>query len=373
MLLAQAVRIFRDFLVSELKGKVQNNNWVNIRGDKICSECTSHRNRSALYINVSENSPLYLNCFRSSCSMKRACSAKDLEDLGFRNKEAIKVLMNNSNKIKLTYKDMSTSDELIITNTSLSIEQENYFHKRCNFVPTADDIKLFRIIPDIRSVMNDNFRYVGEGCGGRDIDTEKLMEKFDKLFRKNDTTQYITYFTNDSKKFLFRSIEKDSFVSKGQLSRTTDRSIYSIMRGHQVESIVLTEGFFDLINIYKYFCIQNNMLYSCTGGFAAFEHHIVELYKKNIDTVKSLILFCDSDIKDKYTGRPTLDTNAVNELFKRVFKKIPSIAFEEIFIVYNTGSKDFGDFSERIRPEKYRVDVSNIDGKWGRIELIKEL
>lgn len=382
MTIRQACDIFVNFLVNELEGKLQNNNWISIRGERLCSECRNH-SRSALYIFVTESSPVFLNCFRAGCDTKRTITLEDFKAMGFKNDEAIKILLSNTNTKKITYKK-SSNMELIITDTELSMEQENYIYDRCGFVPTSRDIELFRIIPDLRSVIYENFTVDSSTTSCPNASRERIQlskedidftKSFKHLFNKDTNMKgFITYFTNDSNKFIYRNIS-NKITLKGQLKRSNaTNSIYYVRRGAITRNIVITEGFFDLLNIYKYFCVGDDMLYSCTGGFSAFENHIVTLYKENISTVENLILFCDSDKTDTISGKPTIDIEAITRLFKRVFNKIPRLAFKNIYLCHNSSSKDFGDLREKITPVKYSVDVSCIDyNRGGKIKLTKML
>ncbi|MGL5315645.1 MAG: hypothetical protein ACRC92_20490 [Peptostreptococcaceae bacterium] len=342
----EAIKKLRHFLIRSCNGKVQASSWINIDGKRICNECCRHQ-RSALYIYVSETSPLFLKCFRANCDLRRLCTPEDLDSLGFKDAEAIKAIMNNTNRTKFEFKGNSDDrDVLLISTTELSEKQRSYFYSRCNFIPTEDDIKTFRILPNFREVVFENLS----------LDSN-FMENYLKIFNEKNTNEYIAYFTNDNKKFYFRSITNTSFVSKGQLSigSSTSPHIYSVTRGYPVYDIVLCEGFFDMVNIYNKFAILDNATYSCTGGFAQMESHITELYKRNIDTAKRLIIFADSDAKNPYSGRPTLDEKAYKELFKRIYRKIPETAFQEIMIVFNKASKDFGDLRDPIQPERLLV------------------
>lgn len=361
----KAFDLLRSFLIRELEGKIQSNNWICFRGDRFCDECHKHK-RSALYMYVEEGSPIFVKCFRASCNLKRALTAQDLIDLGFKNTEAISLLINNSNKAKFTYKDLDFKvNNMIVTKTRFSIKQEDYFYERTKFIPNKSDMDLFRLIPDIRSLVEDNFN-------SNNSKYINFINNYNKFFHKSNNTEYISYFTNDGNKFLFRSIDDNTnYIKKGQLSLTDNKSLYTVQRGEYVKNLVITEGIFDLINIYKYYHTDDNSIYSSTGGFAAFEYTITTLYKKYMDTLKNLYIYCDSDIYKEDIDRYDINMGMINLLFKNIFKKIPIVTFENIFIIHNTLSKDFGDMREKIRKQTYKVDITDLDKKFGKIKLIK--
>lgn len=363
----QAYELLRVFLVRELNGKIQHNNWIEFRGDRFCDECHRHR-RSALYMYVEEGSTLFVKCFRASCSLKRAITAQDLIDLGFKNTEAIKLLINSSERSKFVYKDLEFKvNNIIVTKIRFSIEQENYFYKRTGFIPNKSDMDIFRLIPDIRGLIHDNFVTL-DGINNK---YESFLNNFKKFFNKYNKSEYISYFTNDGNKFYFRSIDDNTnSIKKGQLSLTDNKSLYTVQKGDIVENLVITEGIFDLINVYKSFHIGNNAIFTSTGGFAAFEYHIISLYKKHMDTLKNLYIYCDSDVYKEDIDRYDINFEMLNTMFRNLFKRIPIIAFEKIYIIHNTHSKDFGDLSLKIRKKTYLVDVNDLDKKYGKINLI---
>lgn len=362
----QAYDLLRVFLVRELSGKIQHNNWIEFRGDRFCEECHKHR-RSALYMYVEEGSTLFVKCFRASCNLKRALTAQDLIDLGFKNTEAIKLLINVSERSKFIYKDLEFKvNNIIVTKTRFSEEQENYFYNRTGFMPTKSDMDLFRLIPDIRGLIKDNF-ITTDNSKYKDF-----INNYYKFFSKYNKTEYISYFTNDGNKFYFRAIDDETkSIKKGQLVLTDNKSIYSVQRGEIVENLVVTEGIFDLINIYKKYHLEDNSLFTSTGGFSAFEYHILTLYKKHMDTIKNLYIYCDSDVYHKDINRYDINFEMINTLFRNIFKKIPQVAFEKIYLIHNTKAKDFGDMRDDVRVNKFIVDIHNIDSKYGKINLIK--
>lgn len=365
----QAFELLRVFLIRELSGKIQHNNWIEFRGDRFCDECHKHR-RSALYMYVEEGSTLFVKCFRASCNLKRAVTAQDLIDLGFKNTEAIKLLINSSERSKFTYKDLEFKvNNIIVTKTRFSIEQENYFYNRCGFIPTKSDMDLFRLIPDIRGLINDNFITI-DGINSK---YSTFIDNYKKFFNGYNKTEYISYFTNDGNKFYFRSIDDNTkSIIKGQLSISDNKSLYTVNKGDKVENLVVTEGIFDMINIYKSYHIGTDAIFTSTGGFAAFEHHIITLYKKHMDTLKNLYIYCDSDVYNKEVDRYEINIPMINVLFRNIFKKIPKIAFENIYLIHNNRSKDFGDKSKKIRKVVYQVDIHNLEYKYGTINLIKK-
>ena len=366
----QAFDLLRNFLVRELSGKIQHNNWIEFRGDRFCQECRNHR-RSALYMYVSEDSALYLKCFRASCSLKRAVTAQDLADLGFKNQEAMKILLSTCNSNKLEYKNIEYSvNDLIVTTVRFSVKQENYFYNRCRFVPTKEDMDFYHLIPNFKQLVYDNFISL-DGVKSKYKD---FLEKFEKQFPEYNKTEYITYFTNDGNKFLYRSIDDTAkSVLKGQLSiEPNKKSLYYISKTECPEDLVVCEGIFDLINISKSFHKNpDKAVFTSTGGLAAFEKHVTHIYKQYSSTLKRLYIYADSDIYIKEYDRYDIDLNAISNIIRRIFKKIPVIAFEKVVIIYNTHYKDVGDMEKPIRLSKNLLNTASLNNYIKPIELIK--
>lgn len=370
MTIKQAFDMLRMFLVRELSGKLQHNNWIEFRGDRFCQECRNHR-RSALYMYVAEDSALFLKCFRASCSLKRAVTAQDLVDLGFKNQEAIKLLLSTCNLNKLEFKNIEYSvNDLIITTTRFSVKQEDYFYKRCRFVPTKVDMDFYHLIPNFRQLVYDNFISL-DGVKNKYKD---FLEKYEKHFPEYNKTEYITYFTNDGNKFLYRSIDDTSkSIPKGQISiEPNKKSLYHVSKTDNPEDLVICEGIFDLINISKTFHKNSdNSVFTSTGGIAAFEKHIIELHKKYSNSIKNLYIYADSDIYVEEYKRYDLDINAISIILRKVFKKIPIIMFEKVYIIYNTKYKDVGDMDKPIRLCTNVVNPSSVDNYFKPLELIR--
>lgn len=332
-----ATKKFRDFCVAELNGKISNKGWVKINGERLCNTCAMKKRRT-LYALVTESSPIYLKCFRASCDLKRFATMDDFAQLGFRDQEAIQVLINNQNRLNINYYGSDTRP-ILIQDRIVSNEQIAYFKKRTKMLLTPDLIFKYRIIPNLYDVMKDNFD-----------EDDVHMEKFLSMNIKDDKLA-ITFATDDYATVSYRHTKRDQKVIFNLSDSVNNGYVLDRLEDKdKIETLVLCEGIFDIINIHKHFAIIDGTRYIATLGFQSFYSDIIHHYKQNIDSVKQLILFLDSDKELPY-GKRTYDKFAVDNLMKKLKYELGDV-FEKITFVYNSATKDFGDLSEKIEPVK---------------------
>lgn len=334
-----ATKKFRDFCVAELHGKLSSKGWTKIDGSRLCSQCARKRRRT-LYALINEGSAVYLKCFRASCDLKRFATYEDFQDLGFTDKDAIQVLMDNTNRFDITsyggdVRPIHVQDRVI------SQEQSQYFEKRTGIKLKPEDVFKYRIIPNMSEVMYDNFD-----------EDDPILEKF-KSMKIHSDKKAITFATHDFATVSYRHVFKNQKVVFN-LSDGVSNNGYTLERLDQehddIKTLVFTEGVFDLINVYNYYAYIYGAKYIATLGFQSLHSDIVYWYQQYIDTVERLIIFADSDIDLPY-GNKTYDKKALDNVLRSVAKDIGEDAFKEIVIVYNTKTKDFGDRSEEIVPK----------------------
>lgn len=346
-----AIKKFRDFCHKELNARGGNKNWYKIDGGRICSECPRHKRRT-LYAYISDGSGIYLKCFRASCELKRFATLQDFHDLGFNDEEAIKVLLDKSNRSDV--RQFSSDSRPIIINDWLpSKEQAEYFKARTNIkLRNVEHVQQYRLIPNIYQVLYDNFD-----------EDEPIIHALQYTGLTKPEKMGITFATDDFATFSYRHIKKNSLKLVLNPDKDNVNTGYTLTRddGGEIKTLIVTEGVFDLINIYTKFGVINNAKYIATFGFASFESDILYHFKQHIDTVKSLVLFADSD-KVTPTGQKIYDEHAYKRLIKKLDSVVGPDTFENIIIVYNTASKDFGDMREPITPKivEVRGNMRNI-------------
>ena len=93
MTLDEASELWFKFMYAELNPRKSQNGWYKITGDRICSECPRHKNRS-LYIWYQKDKRPFLKCFRASCTIRRYITVEDFTDFGFEADEFQYSLLN---------------------------------------------------------------------------------------------------------------------------------------------------------------------------------------------------------------------------------------------------------------------------------------
>lgn len=338
MTLEDAVIKFRRHLEDHYNGKQGSREWMKCDCRTICNACTNKKYKP-FYISVTGESPIYMKCFKISSDINRFATPADFEAFGFRDTEAIKLLVDRNNRMKIKHLDTSTRP-IIVNDYIMSVSQENYWKKRTGKVPDMSELSYYRFICDIDSVMNENF----------EPESEEYTAYKTTGIRPGKTG--CTFLTSDYGMVSYRGID-DGKKIKFNISKNVSHG-YTLKRGEEVKSIVIAEGIFDIINIYNIFAYMNDALYCASLGFNSFENDICYWYQQHCDTVEQLIIFADSDVKMSY-GHFTYKSFAINNLIKRLSERLGEDAFKKIFVCYNAKGKDFGDLSSPIEGERVEI------------------
>ena len=233
--LDQASELWFKFMYAELNPRKSQNGWFKITGDRICSECPRHKNRS-LYVWYQKDKRPFLKCFRASCTIRRYITVEDFEDFGFDNKEAILMLLKAS-KVDSNIKEWQLRTKpVIVQDKSLSKTQYDYLIKRTGIQFSPALIQFYRVVPNLAQTIYDTL-------DESDVDD---LNKFNVLGIRNDK-RGITFATRDYRMFMFRSIY-GNYKVKYALEKDYGYTLYNGIPD-KVDTIVITEGIFDIIII----------------------------------------------------------------------------------------------------------------------------
>lgn len=324
----EAFNIFYKFLYTNMRAKQYHNSYFSIDGTRICSECKNHK-INPVYIRCSPDAPLYLKCFRASCTNSRKLTEKDLLDMGFTDKEAIIQLLKDTKKKNFEFKK-GYIQELFVDYSKLSGEQLAYMVDRCKIVLTDETMFEYKIIPDLKSTL----QY-----------SPHIQINADKFSLNPKNT--ICFHSDNENKFICRGIGRDL-----KLSLTADQDMvgnyYTLNIGKKNKSIMfICEGVFDCINVYNMNRnIGKDVIFVATFGFASYVKAIEYYYQKYINSINHIVLVMDSDIigNSGFTYNITDVRDIVTKLEQSLGKKFVN----KIDVIYNSASKDFGDFREPI-------------------------
>lgn len=334
MTYSEAVKDFIRFCNSQLPVfKKYGSGWYGI--DR-CTKCGKHKKRVNMYISFpDEYEPdrnIFVKCFRASCGYAGRISLSDLEAIGYDNKEAIKVILEH--KGGKSYAKLPRIGEEILINTKYKedIDVFNYFKSRTGVVLNEDKCKEYRILTDYNELIKNN-PFIPESC----------VRALNGIITKKNL---ICMLTDNAKRLIVRSI-KGSFKCILPLIEGDNTDYYMLRRSSEIKDIVVSEGAFDIINFANMNRSLENALFIASLGLGA-TYDVVNYETLDYDKLERLIFVADSSV-DKY-GKYTADIEFYRRLAKRFNDK-----FKEIYVVYNSMSKDFGDLKEPIVPEKVRL------------------
>lgn len=333
----EAFQKLYNFLFTELGAKRYHRDYFKIDGRKICKECTKHR-VNPFYLRADPDLPLYLKCFRAGCNNNKLVEAKDLHSFGFVDDEAISLILKKSKKSTASYNN--TKNSIIQEDLNVRKTQFDYILKRTKIALDDVSIKEYRFVINPANVINN------------------LSNEYTNMMRTIKPENVVTFCSDNNNKFAIREINGKL---KQLITIDPDKigNYYTLSRGSTDKEIIfLCEGVFDCINMYNMNKNISNSLFIATFGFAGYESAIEYYYQKNLDTLKHIVLVMDSPIiaGENYY----YETKDVDDLLKKLYRSLGKGFVEKISVVYNTKSKDFGDFRLPISPE---IDIWYEGGK----------
>lgn len=364
----KALKLLENFILTELRAKLSAGSFYQINGDRICSKCRSS-NRRTLYMIISDNMPVMLKCFRASCLLEhiienpeidankaRPITREELLGLGFQNNDAIEAILDCKNLIYSKNRKFM-NDNIMISDTTLSSEQLGYIQDRCGFKPTLGEISKYHIISNVSQIIEDN-----------DIQMDDTMASIYGKYNKSNSLTFLCGGLTLSTRALTKYALQKSILNVNPNVTALGYNIGSKTEGNH--TLVISEGIYDIINAERYIANyggdKKGVLYIATLGFAKTLHIIEHYYYKNIDTIKDLVIFMDSDICTETDGIKSYTYNEVQlyKLLKSLDMSLGMDAFKSISICYNTKSKDCGDLREPLNPKRIDIDKFKLYSKF---------
>jgi len=253
------------------------------------------------------------------------------------NEEAIRIILSNIPQEIYQSKNVEDEVDVIYNVPPLSSYQKMVLSERCGISnPTKEEIKEMRLIPNLKSFIEDNFP-----------SDHNIHSQFKKLKLKEGMD--VTFATDDFNTFMIRTNQLKIKLTANDL-RTSSYSIGE----EKPKSLVVAEGIFDVVNLAKTFKEKDPAIYISTLGFSNMRSVITDFYIRNVFSVENLIVYLDSDNK-----LPNGKFEPKVELVKSIIKTIDHIGrrnFKMVKLVYNKKSKDFGDLSLPVEKEEYVLE-----------------
>ena len=207
---------------------------------------------------------------------------------------------------------------------------------RCKISLTAETIFQYKVIPDLKHTL--------EYSSHIKINADKFS-----LNPKNT----ICFHSDNENKFVCRGIGRDF-----KLSLTADPDMvgnyYTLNIGKQNKSVMFVcEGVFDCINVFNMNQnIDKDAVFIATFGFASYKRAIEFYYQKYIDSMEHIILVMDGY---KFGDTYSYSVQEVKDLIKSLQESLGKRFVKRIDVIYNSASKDFGDFREPISVEVDKI------------------
>lgn len=364
---SQALILLRNYIEDKLHAKRSTSVFYLIDGGRICGKCRANKRRT-LYMIVADNAPVMLKCFRASCTADfllsnpdtdatkaRVITHEELLQLGFNNEEAITEILNCKDFIHKKTKSL-VDRTVLVQDTELSKYQKAYIKKRCNFMPSKYEMDKYHVVADINEVIDDN-----------DI---QMSSEISSMYKCYDKDNAITFLCNNVT-LSTRAISPEVRMQKSiiNISNNITSSGYTIGDSlNNKHTLVLTEGIFDIINAERYFAVFDDpgVLYAASLGFGKSANIIENFFYKNIETMKTLILFMDSDISTMVHGvrQYIYNEKQLYTLLKSLDNSLGEDNFKDIYVCYNTKNKDCGDLSQEYSMKRETIDRAKLYGKY---------
>lgn len=329
-----AVNDFIRFCSSQLPVfKKYGSGWYGVNS---CVKCGKHKKKVNMYITFPDalepDRVIVVKCFRASCGHAGRLTGQDLINMGYKNSEAIRII--DEHKGSKSYVKLSRSGDTpqIVTHYTESNDMFKYFKDRTGVQLNFEKCKEYSIITDYKSLVKNN-PFIPSAC----VPALKSILSKDNL---------VVMHTDKYKRVIIRAIQ-GGFKCILPLVEGNNVDYYVFRRPSNVKDIVVAEGVFDIINFANMNRALDSALFIGTLGLNATTDAVAyeTLDYENLDR---LIIVGDSEI-DKY-GRFNVNRDIYNGLIRKVGDR-----FKEIYLVYNSASKDFGDMREPIEVVMHKL------------------
>ena len=306
-----------------------------------CPVCdgSDTRTRDHLHILISDNAPLVYGCFRATCGIKGVVNKTFARKLGIRNSELLDILSDESNvKGSRMYKATYFNNGKLRIPDKVDDECSVYFYKRTGKSLTYEIQKKFNIFTNLAEFAELN---------KNNIDYYKV----NKYVFHHKKRKYLYFLNETGTSLIYRSIDNKHEFSKGRINlvepqdkfrehkpygfRITKSKPKNRLKKTQ-PTLFIAEGPFDILNTYFVDNEEINGTYISSAGNVRMISIIREYIKYNRNS--AIYIYADNDVP------PTV--------YKKKLSKFLKDRVDEVYLVYNTLSKDIGDIQKPIKLKK---------------------
>jgi len=202
----------------------------------------------------------------------------------------------------------------------------DYFSKRTGIILDDENFKKYKLIVDLEAIFELNNLY-----GNHDINNQDI-----KRHIRNLQKFYLGFLSFDNSHIIFRKID-DSFKGYRYYNFNVFNQYLDDMKNYYVISnkvdimqpkieLVLTEGVFDIINLFHYFYNQQDNIIFISNSGKYYLRAIRDIFKLGFLST-DISIYSDSDVQESY--------------YRYAIK--PKIFSNTLRVFYNANGKDFGE------------------------------
>lgn len=267
-----------------------------------------------------------------------------------------------NNKKQVKFFNPITKMEKLNFNIPTIIKPEDefkldYLEKRFGRPITKEDIQKYKIVLNFKDFFAYNdYDYL-------QFEEDKDKRNYLKYLANEYTRHFVGLLSVDNNKINLRNINSQNLSNRKYMVHVTNKNIvnpYMYMPNIQIDlcapfpTINMAEGNYDIIGVMeKYFLNEDNSnMFIGVGTKKAYRRVLTQVMKMTGFLNAKMNIFCDNDDLDNNTGESFMEgqMSFYRELFKRDWNLL-----ENINLIYNELSKDFGDRSKPIKAKIIRL------------------
>lgn len=343
---AENIAKIREELMEIHEDLHRDTKWLNLRCP-FCGDSQDNPTAMHLWLGLIEETPeepILAKCYKPGCKLNNAkpLNGEMLRQLGYHNNKMIQFIEHHNAKTATGFKGVSYNDidytpnyfELPISELILDREIVKYVESRTG-IDYANEYKRLRLVSSLTQFKDT-------------LDKDSVRRKGYNLLgylasQENKGVKYIGFLTEKGDRLTVRDIHKKSYIHINlKKEEGSKNSLYKfkhpflIDNEYKIKPIIIGEGSFDIITVYKN---VKDIIgeYISIGGFSALKALLWNLtkYHFNLD----IYILGESDISTKlYKG-------VISGLEYRINKDLGC----GITLIRNTVAKDTGDIREGLK------------------------
>lgn len=310
-----------------------------------CPMC--NHEKSKLYVGLMKDSDNLLGYDCKHCPFSGKVGPSFLKLFNIDAPDYLENFKNNKRNTKIFNPiTKMTKLDLKIPNYILPEDQFklDYLNKRFQANLTVDDLKTYKIVLNFKDLFKyNNFDYL-------QFEPDPSKRKYIEELADEYTKHFVGMLSIDNNKINLRNINSTTIV-KRYMVHVINKNIanpYMYMPDFPIDLFAanpvfnMAEGNYDIIGVQRRFFLNNDdpsNIFVAVGTKKAYKRVLIQLIKMTGFLNAKINIFADND--------PDSSLDMYRDMFKEYRPML-----DEINIIYNNASKDFGDLSKPIEPVK---------------------